>query len=91
MAPLPPVLLIELLAAPLPPVPLVELPAAPLPLAEPPVQLPEVPAAVADVPVAPPAALPHTARRYVPRRAVCGRAARGAIGTSATAAGTSGS
>ena len=55
-APLPLVPLIELPAAPLPPVPL-------LPLAEPPEQLPEVLAAVADVPVAPPAALPHTAHR----------------------------
>ena len=35
----------------------------PLPLAEPPEQLPEVTAAVAEIPVAPPAALPHTTCR----------------------------
>ena len=61
-----------------------EQPAVPQPLAEPPEQLPEVPAAVADVPVAPPAALPHTARQETYRCAVCGRVAGGATGTSAT-------
>ena len=83
VAPLPLVPLIELPAAPLSPGPLVEQPTAPLSLAEPPEQLPEVPAAVADVPLAPHAALPYTARR--------GTIDRGASGTSATAAGTSGS